>query len=92
MSEIKLPVVTANHAFAVQVEAGKTYSWCSCGLTKIEPFCDGAHKAYKNADGTSIMKSVKFTAEENTTVYLCGCKYSKTAPFCDQTSCEYEDV
>ena len=25
-----------------ELEAG-TYYWCSCGLSKTAPFCDGAH-------------------------------------------------
>ena len=29
----------------VQVEAGKEYYWCACGLSKSQPFCDGSHKA-----------------------------------------------
>ena len=81
----KLPIVAAKHPYAVEVEAGKTYSWCSCGLSAIQPFCDGAHKAYKNPDGTSIMKSVKYTATETTTIYFCGCKQSVNAPLCDGT-------
>ena len=25
---------------AYEVEAGKTYRWCSCGASKTQPFCD----------------------------------------------------
>ena len=81
----KLPNIAAKHSFKVDVEAGKKYSWCTCGMTKTEPFCDGAHKAFTNADGTSIMKSLKFEVSENKTVFLCGCKHTKTPPFCDST-------
>ena len=28
----------------ISVEANKRYSWCSCGLSKKEPLCDGSHK------------------------------------------------
>ncbi len=81
----KLPNIAAKHSFKVDVEAGKKYSWCTCGMTKTVPFCDGAHKAFTNADGTSIMKSLKFEVSENKTVFLCGCKHTKTPPFCDST-------
>lgn len=80
-----LPKIAAKTPFKFDVEAGKTYSWCSCGLSQNEPFCDGSHKAHKNEDGTSIMKSVKYEATENKTVYFCSCKHSKNGAFCDGT-------
>ena len=64
---------------------GKKYYWCSCGLSAIQPFCDGSHKAHKNEDGSSVMKSVQYVASENQTVYFCGCKHSKNGIFCDGT-------
>ena len=27
----------------VAVEEGKTYSWCTCGRSSKQPFCDGSH-------------------------------------------------
>ena len=30
--------------YAMAVEAGKEYFWCSCGNSKKQPLCDGAHK------------------------------------------------
>lgn len=80
-----LPKIAAKEPFKINVETGKKYFWCSCGLSQNQPFCDGAHKAYKKADGTSVMKSVSFEATENKTVFLCNCKHSKTPPFCDKT-------
>ncbi len=81
--EQTLPKIAAKSAFPVEVEAGKKYYWCSCGLSQKQPFCDGAHKAHKNADGTSLMKSVVYEALENKTVYFCGCKHSKSGVLCD---------
>jgi CDGSH-type Zn-finger protein len=78
-----LPKIAAKSPFKIEVEAGKKYFWCSCGLSAKQPFCDGAHKAYKNADGTSQMKSVVFEATETKTVYFCGCKNSKNGVLCD---------
>ena len=77
--------IAAKNSFPIAVEAGKKYFWCSCGASANQPFCDGAHKQFKNADGTSIMKSVVFEATETKTVYFCGCKHSKTFPLCDST-------
>lgn len=64
--------------YAVNVEKGKTYYWCSCGLSKNQPFCSGAHK------GTSFAPAA-FTADETKQVFLCGCKQTKKPPFCDGT-------
>ena len=33
-----------NEPYPVQVEAGKTYYWCSCGISKKQPLCDGTHE------------------------------------------------
>ncbi len=82
MTEI-LPFIAARHPFKIQVEKGKKYFWCSCGLSKTQPFCDGAHKANKNEDGTSKMKSVVYEADEDKLVYFCGCKHSKKGVICD---------
>jgi CDGSH-type Zn-finger protein len=39
-----VPVRAAEAPFAVQVEQGKDYWWCACGLSQSQPFCDGSHK------------------------------------------------
>jgi len=78
-----LPKISQKGPFKIEVEAGKKYSWCSCGLSAIQPFCDGAHKAFKNPDGSSVMKSVSYVANENEIVNFCGCKHSKNGMFCD---------
>lgn len=59
----------------------KNYHWCSCGLSKKQPFCDNSHK------GTSF-KPVNFQlAEKVPELMFCGCKLSKEAPFCDRQTC-----
>jgi len=63
---------------AVDIEVGKTYSWCSCGLSGEMPLCDGAHKT---ADTTK--RSLKFVAEETKTAYLCACGKTGNPPYCD---------
>jgi CDGSH-type Zn-finger protein len=64
--------------YAVEVEAGKSYYWCSCGRSANQPFCDGSHK-------DSGLTPVKFEAAESKTVYFCGCKHTATPVFCDGT-------
>ena len=38
------PAVPQKAPYPVDVTAGKAYWWCSCGLSKKQPFCDGSHK------------------------------------------------
>ncbi|XP_075548786.1 uncharacterized protein LOC142582707 [Dermacentor variabilis] len=64
----------------VKLEAGKTYSWCACGLSKKQPFCDGAHKGKELGVGP-----VRFTVEESKKYLLCRCKQTNNRPFCDLT-------
>lgn len=78
-----LPKIAQTQPYKIDVVAGEKYSWCSCGLSSKQPFCDGAHKAFKNADGSSVMKSVSYIANESKTVFFCGCKHSKNGMFCD---------
>ena len=62
----------------VDVEEGKTYAWCSCGLSNTRPLCDGSH------EGTGC-EPVTFVARKTETVLLCGCCESGDPPFCDGT-------
>ena len=70
------PVVASPTPIAVDVEAGKTYWWCSCGKSSKQPFCDGSHK------GTDFTP-VKYDATASTKVWFCGCKQTSNAPLCD---------
>lgn len=70
------PQIAAKSPFAVEVEQGKDYYWCACGLSKSQPFCDGSHKG-------SEFVPTKFTAKESQAVYFCGCKQSKSGALCD---------
>lgn len=70
--------------FGVKVEEGKTYYWCSCGMSKTQPFCDGSHEQF-NKDHGSTFEPVKFMADSSRTVWMCGCKQTKAPPFCDGT-------
>jgi CDGSH-type Zn-finger protein len=71
------PVRASDTPFAVAVEPGKDYWWCSCGQSKAQPFCDGSHKV------AGIFTPVKYTATAGATVYFCGCKATASPPLCD---------
>lgn len=68
--------IASTSPFAVDVESGKDYYWCSCGQSKAQPFCDGSHQGTK-------FTPTKYTADDNKTVYFCGCKQSANGSFCD---------
>lgn len=70
--------------YGTRVEEGKTYFFCTCGMSKNQPFCDGSHNEFNISNGTNF-EPIAFTAEETKTVWLCGCKRSNTLPFCDGT-------
>lgn len=70
------PHIAARQPAKVELEAGKDYWFCACGLSASQPFCDGSHK------GTGFAPQ-KFTPEKSGPAWLCQCKATKNAPFCD---------
>jgi CDGSH-type Zn-finger protein len=72
------PVMAQKSPYAVDVEAGRKYFWCACGLSRKQPFCDGSHK------GTGL-NPISYEAAANETKYFCGCKHTLKQPFCDGT-------
>ncbi|MFC1673717.1 CDGSH iron-sulfur domain-containing protein [Pseudomonadota bacterium] len=73
MSEAK---IADTQPAAVELEAGKTYYFCTCGKAMSQPFCDGSHQG---SDFTPLV----FEADKSGTQYLCQCKRTNNAPFCD---------
>lgn len=74
--EQKLPIIAFPKSIKINVEKGKSYFWCSCGMSRNQPFCDGSHS------GSGFLP-VKYTAEEDKLVGFCGCKMSANGPICD---------
>ena len=70
------PNIGGRAPIPVAVEAGKSYWWCACGLSKKQPFCDGSHK-------TTSFTPVEFKAEAAGKVFFCTCKRSAKKPLCD---------
>jgi len=70
------PTIAGKAPIQVELKAGETYAWCSCGKSANQPFCDGAHK------GTSFTPKV-FKAEEDKTAYMCTCKHTDNPGMCD---------
>ena len=72
------PVVAQKSPFAIEVEEGKEYYWCSCGRSKGQPFCDGSHK------GTEFRPKIEEVTEAKKIAW-CGCKQSSNGVHCDGT-------
>ena len=60
----------------------KNYHWCSCGMSKKQPFCDSrSHRGTK-------FRPLTFNLDERVSrIHICGCKLSSQAPFCDGVTC-----
>ena len=71
------PVVAQASPYCVDLEEGKKYAFCTCGLSDKQPFCNGAHK-----DAGEFKPNI-FVAEKTETVSLCGCKQTGNSPRCD---------
>ena len=80
-----VPIIAAKHPAKVDLEKGKDYYWCQCGMSKSQPFCDGSHAG---TDTTPL----KFTAEETGSAALCQCKATANGPFCDGTHASLGDL
>lgn len=70
------PKRAAETPFPVDVERGKAYFWCACGLSKNQPMCDGSHK-------DTGFAPVRYDADKSGKLYFCGCKATANQPLCD---------
>jgi CDGSH-type Zn-finger protein len=70
------PTVAALQPIRVDLKAGKTYFFCTCGRSAKQPFCDGSH------EGTTF-EPKPFVAEKDGNAFLCQCKQTSNPPFCD---------
>jgi CDGSH iron-sulfur domain-containing protein 3 len=69
------PVIADKRPVVLELEPG-VYSWCSCGHSKNQPFCDGSHI------GKGFCP-VTVNIEETKRVAMCLCKHSQNGAFCD---------
>ena len=60
----------------VDVIQGKSYYWCTCGISSKQPFCDGSHRGKEFAP-------VPYKADQSKKVFFCTCKLTKDPPLCD---------
>ena len=70
------PYIADTQPKAVELKAGETVWWCSCGRSKTQPFCDGSHQG-------SAFAPVEYTADKDGKVFFCQCKRTANPPLCD---------
>ena len=70
------PYIADTQPKAIEMKAGETVWWCSCGLSKNQPFCDGSHQG-------SAFAPVEYSADKDGKVFFCQCKRTTNPPFCD---------
>jgi CDGSH iron-sulfur domain-containing protein 3 len=63
----------------VQLEPGR-YSWCTCGHSRSQPFCDSTHCSAGQVNGRT---GYDFKVLAQCEVALCRCKQTSQPPFCD---------
>jgi CDGSH-type Zn-finger protein len=71
----RVPACPQNGPYEEIVEEGRSYRWCSCGLSRAQPWCDDSHA------GTG-MEPIEFTAPISATFFMCGCKRTENPPYC----------
>lgn len=76
MADSDTKVIAQRVPYSVTVEETKSYYYCTCGRSTVQPFCDGKHK------GTKFGPKL-FVATKSETMYFCGCKGTKKEPKCD---------
>ena len=77
MKHKRKPTPAGFRSLKVEMEPG-TYSWCACGRSKNQPFCDGSHQG-------TVFQPVYVTINEKKLVKWCLCKQTQTPPFCDHS-------
>jgi CDGSH-type Zn-finger protein len=70
------PTIAQKAPYPIEVQAGRSYWWCTCGNSSKQPFCDGSHKG-------SPFSPMQYTAAQDGRVWFCGCKATGKAPLCD---------
>ena len=65
-----------NSPIGIDVLEGKSYFWCTCGISSKQSFCDGSHK------GTEFVP-LKYLADQSKKVFFCSCKQTNDQPLCD---------
>lgn len=75
---MKEPYIALLCPYNIELQPGKEYLYCSCGLSSTQPLCDGSH------EGTPFTP-IKFIAKNQKLSSICGCRRNdpSAGPYCD---------
>ena len=76
MSKTDMP--GQNKPVTVKLLDSYRYAWCACGLSKMQPWCDGSHTA-----AVVEILPIVWLQQHDQRISLCNCKKTGTAPRCD---------
>ncbi|KAJ3297241.1 hypothetical protein HDU79_004365 [Rhizoclosmatium sp. JEL0117] len=65
------------------LKMGDTMLWCTCGLSKTQPWCDKSHIGTKFKPLKWKVEGTKKDGGAQTFYSICNCKYTTDPPFCD---------
>ena len=78
LEDLKPCAARYNPSTIRNLEPGTIKLWCTCGLSKNQPWCDNSHK---DTPFNPLRWTVPSTGQ---TVYsICNCKYTTRPPYCD---------
>ncbi|KAG0342941.1 hypothetical protein BG000_011515 [Podila horticola] len=77
----KPKVTNYNPCTVRNLRPGSIKEWCTCGLTKKGPWCDG--KSHKGTSFKPLRWRVPDGKHAQTMYSICDCRYTTRPPFCD---------
>merc|ERR1712160_200107 len=80
MGPPSMPAYAGMFPSHIYLHRGKSYSWCSCVHSQLNPFCDGQCKWI-----VTRCRPVDFNVSESGYYKLCNDKLCSSAPFCNGT-------
>ncbi|EGF80243.1 hypothetical protein BATDEDRAFT_25120 [Batrachochytrium dendrobatidis JAM81] len=65
------------------IKVGSVYQWCTCGLSKTQPWCDNTHIGTGFKPLKWIAPGTKKDGKPQQIYSICACKYTTDPPYCD---------
>ncbi|KAH6559939.1 hypothetical protein BASA50_009029 [Batrachochytrium salamandrivorans] len=65
------------------LETGSVHRWCTCGLSKKQPWCDDSHIGTPFKPLEWVVPGTKKDGRPQHVYSICACKYTQDPPYCD---------